>query len=258
MPQGKQEQPGQPDGGSKPADPKHEIAAAIDAFTKRYEAAQQGRPEHDSETLRWTKRAAFGVGIYTVITLGIAIIALCQLHTSRDTEIRQLRAYLIVTDFGVFCPDCGDTALTPNARADIKNSLRSRIENNGQTPALQVIGITNWWPIAGKNGVLASDFAFPDHKRTGFVSKSDIGRDKHKDSAEELDDQAIATFKQAVAGDTTLFLYGHADYCDIFGHPHSTAYCFRYVPNAGLHLPICDRFNGEIEPRGKCENLARP
>jgi hypothetical protein len=108
--------------------------------------------------------------------------------------------------------------------------------------------------VLGKNGQLPKDFAFPDHNRTGFVSKSDIGRDQHKDSAEEFDVAAIATFKDAVAGNTTLFLYGHVDYCDIFREPHTTAYCFMYIPNAGLHLPLCDRYNGEIAPKGTCQN----
>lgn len=200
------------------------------------------------------------IGILLLFTLIATSVAACytrrQWITAEDNEKRSLRAYIIVTDFGVFCPDCGETVLTPNARSDIRNSIRSRIENSGQTPASEVVGITNWWPgdTSGHITDLPQDFAFPDHVRTGFVSKSDIGRDKHKDTAEEMDIAAVATFKNAAAGNTALFLYGHVDYCDIFGEAHTTAFCFKYVPNAGVNLPLCDRYNGEIAPKSTCEN----
>jgi hypothetical protein len=161
---------------------------------------------------------------------------------------------MIVSDFGVFCHDCGDNTLTATALPEIKNSIRYRIENSGQTPASDVTTITNWWPEPGKGATLPRGFGFPDHKQisSGFISKSDIGRDKHKDSAGEIEAKDIPTFKDAVDGRTTLFLYGHVDYCDIFKVPRSTAYCFVYVPNGGLHLPLCESFNGEIPPRHEC------
>ena len=43
-----------------------------------------------------------------------------QVAVAKDTEQRQLRAYVLIGDFGVFCQDCGDTALTPNALPQIK------------------------------------------------------------------------------------------------------------------------------------------
>jgi len=163
-----------------------------------------------------------------------------------------LRAYLIVTDLGVFCPDCGDNTLTTDILPHLKNSIRSRVENNGQTPAYDVTGATDWGYEPGKDAKLPSDFAFPDHARIGLVSKSDLGRDKHKDGAGEILAKDIPYFKAVVDGTASIFIYGHFNYCDIFGEPHTTAYCFVYVPNGGLHLPLCDRFNGEISPKGHC------
>lgn len=211
---------------------------------------------------RWHKNPSNWIQLFTLLSVAIyTLFTYCilqnsqeQVSVSRDNEQRSLRAYVVLTDFGIFCPDCGDTLLAPNGRPDIRNSIRTRMENNGQTPASEVVGITNWWQESGKNAKLPPRFAFPDHERHGFISKSDIGRDKHKDSAEEMDADAIATFKDAATGNSTLFLYGHIDYCDIFGEPHTTAYCFIYVPNGGLNLPLCDRYNGEIAPKGKCND----
>jgi hypothetical protein len=188
-----------------------------------------------------------------IAAIAATLLGSYQGWVARDTEKRQLRAYMVLTDLGVFCPDCGDKSLVTDILPNIKNSMRTRLENNGQTPAREVNGITNWWSIQGNGASLPADFAFPDHARTGFVSNSEIGKDKHKDSAEEFDQSAIATFKDAVDGRITLFIYGHVDYCDIFREPHSAAYCFVYVQNGGLHLPLCDRYNGEIVPKSKCQ-----
>jgi hypothetical protein len=178
-----------------------------------------------------------------------------QVGIAGDTEYRQLRAYVVLTDLGVFCPDCGDSTLTTDVLPQMKNTIRCRIENNGQTPAYDVTAATDWVYVPEKNATLSSDFAFPDHKRTGLVSKSDLGRDKHKDGGGEIDAKDILLFKNAVDGNATIFIYGHVDYCDIFNKPHSTAYCFLYVPHGGLHLPLCDRFNGEIDARGTCDSV---
>jgi len=36
-----------------------------------------------------------------------------------------------------------------------------------------------------------------------------------------------------------------------------TAYCFEYERGLGHNLPKCDRFNGEIAPRGVCSGEHR-
>ena len=69
-----------------------------------------------------------------------------QWETAADQERKSLRAYIIISDFGVFCPDCGDRTLTSASPVTYVNSIRSRFENNGLTPATKVAGITNLWP----------------------------------------------------------------------------------------------------------------
>ena len=170
----------------------------------------------------------------------------------RDAEMRSLRAYLILAELGVVCPDCGDTALTPNALAPIENSILLRIENSGQTPARGVVGVINLHSEPEKAAKLPTNFAFPDDKKHSFVSKSEIGKDKHRDAIVALGADDLTAFKDAAADRTTLFLYGHIDYCDIFPQPYTTAYCFKYVLNGGLNLPLCETHNGEIIRRRSC------
>jgi hypothetical protein len=189
-------------------------------------------------------------------TLVATSIAACytkkQWETAADQEQKSLRAYIIISDFGVFCPDCGDKTLTSASPVTYANSIRSRFENNGLTPATKVAGITNLWPVRGINSKLPSDFAFPDHEQNGFVSVSDIGKDKHKEAVEEIGPRELSMFRDAIASKTTLYIYGHIDYCDVFDQPHSTAFCIIYMKDAGTALPLCDRYNGEIHPNHSC------
>jgi hypothetical protein len=187
-----------------------------------------------------------------LVACAAGAISWYQVTTMRDTEQRGLRAYLVIQQFGVFCSDCGDTAALPDILTRVKNSIWLRIENVGQTPAREVVGSINIHSEPGKEGRLAANFAFQDLKKARFISKSDIGKDKYKDAIVELPGEELAAFKDAAAERTTVFVYGHIDYCDVFGAPHSTAYCFKYVPNAGLNLPICEVYNGEALPRGRC------
>jgi hypothetical protein len=146
MAQGYNDQPDESDGGGKPAGPNHEIVAAINALGKKYEAAQKGRPEHDRQTLKWAKRAGIGVGIYTLLTLGIAVVALCQLQTSRDSEQRQLRAYV-----GVVHPNGPliDHATPPGIPLVVFD-----IKNFGQTPA---------YKMTYRSAIAVGPYPFPDH-----------------------------------------------------------------------------------------------
>jgi hypothetical protein len=43
----------------------------------------------------------------------------------------------------------------------------------------------------------------------------------------KIDTKAL---KDAQEGKITLFFYGHVDYEDVFKHPHSTLFCFEYMP----------------------------
>src|SRR5580658_1479185 len=89
----------QKDGGAK-GDNAHQTAGVADliqefrSFLTKYDAALDENRNHNHGVFTWTRRAAIGVFLYTALTLGIVVIALCQFHISRDTEQRQLRAYI--------------------------------------------------------------------------------------------------------------------------------------------------------------------
>ena len=169
-----------------------------------------------------------------------------QIGVAKDTEKRQLRAYIVITDFSVVCPDCGDD--TGGPPWPFRNTVRYKVENSGQTPAYHVRNTSYWITVdeVGPYAVIADDFAYEDVNlvEDKFYGEIDVGRDKNRDSGGEIKAEAIPIFKSAVNKEKSLFIYGHVDYCDIFNEPHSTAFCYRYMPNSDNGHLSCRHFKG--------------
>lgn len=133
-----------------------------------------------------------------------AIFAWQSASTARDTEERQLRAYLVLSDFFVVCAECGDTPEPGYPR----EYTHGRILNSGETPAYQVRGVTSWIGYSGtekSDRLMPADFDFRDHQPTGLVSATDIGRDQHKDVSGEIGADEVPTFRMAAQGGSTLY-----------------------------------------------------
>ena len=93
------------------------------SFVAEYKAAHDKNQDHSEIIHAWTRRAAIGVFIYTALTLGISVIALCQLSTSRDSEQRRLRAYVMSTQATVVI----DNANNIKATVIIKNFVSAQV-----------------------------------------------------------------------------------------------------------------------------------
>jgi hypothetical protein len=188
-----------------------------------------------------------------VVSTGAASFSGIQAWIARDTEQRQLRAYLELSGIEVVCPDCPNTEPVRPTPFPGRNLVHIRFENSGQTPAQTIRYKINWAVIPSKDAPLPPNFDFADYSsnNSGFVSTSELARDQHRDGAGSIDHD-IDRFRLATSGASTIYLHGHIDYCDVFGEPRATAFCFLYVPNVGEKLPLCDRRNGEIQAHHQC------
>jgi hypothetical protein len=215
-------------------------------------AANDASPRN--ERRHWLEYAAVAMaGAAFVVSCFAAAFSGWQAWIARDAEERQLRAYLELTDIEVVCPDCATIGPVTPMPYPSQNFVHIRFENSGQTPARAIRYKINWWVIPSKDAPLPENFDYSDYSPNApaLVSTSELARDKHRDGggAIELD---IDRFRTATKGTSTIYLYGHLDYCDVFGKPRETAFCFLYVPNVGEKLPICDRYNGEIKAHHEC------
>jgi len=103
-----------------------DISDAINAFGKKYETAQEGRPEHDREILKWTKGAGIGVCFYTLLTFALTTLAFCQLQETKHSLVADTRAW--VGPYEVSIDAFGPQSKTTN--------LVLKYKNAGKEPAL--------------------------------------------------------------------------------------------------------------------------
>ena len=140
------------------------------------------------------------------------LIAFAQFSLARQTSNRQLRAYVgTVPVLGSLEPD----------------TIEIKADNQGQTPAYKVVSHLNWqWQPFGKS--LPSNFKYPDYNTDGpSPSVAVIQSKDFKIMTVPFDKNQIARVRNK---ETSLFLYGHVDYEDVFGGTHSTHFAYEYHP----------------------------
>jgi hypothetical protein len=157
------------------------------------------------------------VGSYTVFTF-------CLLLTSRDTEQRQLRAYVLVSESEVTLTD-------PET-----SRIRVQIKNYGLTPAYEGFG----WNciIVGRYSKTAKSIdvetIFPVPPDEGIGPKIIIAPQEQKDAVfvSTFCDDGITKVRRisqdeinrVKAGNAAVYMYGQFHYTDVFKQPHFLNY----------------------------------
>jgi hypothetical protein len=210
----------------------HRITLAVEGLCENYEAARSDRTKHDGKTLFWGRIAGIGIGIYTLLTVGIVCASIYLAQQARlgteaarhsvaiaeDTERRLLRAYVLVEDSKL--NKFGGTE-APEADVIIKNF--------GRTPAS---AMTVWVGVKG-----ADDFtmvSFPRRPTDLPIARMAFGPggEMHWPApfSRALNQAEIDSIKQAKGA---LFVYGEIRYRDAFDCSHFTKFRLIYGGNAG-------------------------
>jgi hypothetical protein len=210
----------------------HRITLAVEALCENYEAARSDRAKHDGKTLFWGRIAGIGIGLYTLLTVGIvcASIYLAQqaklgteaaLHSAaiaEASERRQLRAYVFIED-----SELRKFGSTEAPEGDVI------IKNYGRTPAS---AMTVWVAVKG-----ADDFtkvSFPRAPADLPITRMAFGPggEMHWPApfSRALNQAEIDSIKQ---GKGALFIYGEIRYRDAFDCSHFTKFRLIYGGNAG-------------------------
>lgn len=203
----------------------HAVVLAINAFEAKYDAANNCQSEHNAEVFLWTKRATRGVWVYTGLTIVIAVAAAVQICISRDTEHRQLRAYILKSDTSIV--------------VDFPNTLDLRFitKNFGLTPAYKVIGwscIIVGYFSKEAGGAMRLETKFPgpafDEKsgQPTIIGPQDTRTilfptfcDGPAPGVRPITPDEVARIK---AGHAAVYVYGEQRYFDAFGDRHFTKY----------------------------------
>ena len=175
-----------------------------------------------------------GVSIYTLLTVGTVIAAICSAVIGRDTEQRQLRAYILPTQATIGITNANEVKAT------------AIIKNFGQTPAYHF----RFWAC-----LAVRDFVVKDNTPVDSTDLQEWWKDISKLPQSTVPQQDIAHIRAVFSCDNkqyiprvltvsekngiddsskAIYLYGNIFYDDIFGYPHETH--FRRFTNAQFGL----------------------
>jgi hypothetical protein len=212
----------------QPSDNQEDSGASLQAYSHRWDSEQHQHYRH--ERRYWciivivTSLAAVGAAASAIFTWG-------TLQTARDTETRQLRAYLDLRPGVLTCTECnGPLSSTPEKAAPgiaPKNYVKFFAKNGGITPAYNVTLKICWW----RNEV---NKRLPD----GFNYTCSIEPDDWSANStifggtEGVFLSAVAPSDVVLARNhqITLYAYGQIEYDDGFGHSKITPLCKFYDP----------------------------
>jgi hypothetical protein len=215
-------------GDHQPPDNQEESRPAMPADAHRWHPEQS--QHHRQERRYWcviivvTTLAACGAIASALFTWG-------ALQTARDTETRQLRAYLDLRPGVLTCTECNgpvsDVRVKAIAGTTPKNYVKVFTKNGGVTPAYNAIIKICWWRNES-NKALPADFnyvcAAPVDEWT--ASTTIFGTTE----ATFLSPVAPADVVSARNRQIGLYMYGQVEYLDAFGADRSTPICQFYNP----------------------------
>lgn len=149
----------------------------------------------------------------------------------RENAKRELRAYVNAIDAAMSCPS---VALTPLPQGS-RDQLSIMFINTGNTPARKVLVHANWTSVKGYRSELPKDFAYTDVRReTSFPSVFSIAHNIPF-QIDATDIINLVDVARAQRREVTVYIYGHADYVDVFDDPHVCTFCYEFMPDQPSH-----------------------
>jgi hypothetical protein len=189
--------------------------------------------EEQNNTNWWIVRltiAAVGVGVLQLVAFIVqAGVLLKTITAMRENAKQDLRAYVDAINVSMVCPtlDIPNYVAGPGMQHD---ALFVTFLNTGKTPARKVLVHASCVTIEGYRTELPGDFSYPDvPKAKSIPSVSSIipNTPTRTDGFETID---LVGVKRARKREATVYIYGHADYFDVFGDPHITPFCYEFMP----------------------------
>lgn len=139
---------------------------------------------------------------------------------AEKTAEKQLRAYVMVTPMEPHCVTHFDTSHTVELALDVRNV--------GQTPAYELTTYS-WMDI--QPYPLPNDFRFSGPSSNSPTSKTTLPPGqmvRNTTGSARAPDQGV--IDAVLRGELTIFVWGHTDYKDAFGHQRKTNFCFFASP----------------------------
>jgi hypothetical protein len=186
-----------------------------------------------------------GIGLYTLITAGIAGISWYQAQIFKETEIRQLRAYVSLDIMTIQC--CRKRNDPPTVKQD---NIGMPLTNDGQTPAYYLYSFLSRLILTPEeifpNGFqCVSEKPILEKERFGGI----INPKKNFISYFEVDGSLANEIQDAKEKNSWMIFWGIAYYNDIFKDTYAQNFCYQYENPATpeTEIGLCPTGNKEEE-----------
>jgi hypothetical protein len=206
------------------------------------------------------KKHPLDIANFFVLCLGFAAAAVAawythdQVQVSRDTEERQLRAYVGLDTASLDLKGGGLVVPNPEAgeaaRAQFTNDyFLPTFKNSGLTPArdLRLTGQL----VFSSTGLPANlRFSGPDESvNPNFVSRATLSAGQSGSAKAQLTVGNDALIRRSMLNGTNIFFYGSLTYTDVFGRHWKDRFCLMLDASdtTGNAFIPCDRYNDEIQ-----------
>jgi hypothetical protein len=195
--------------------------------------SEDAKPKSTEKQYSSDKRKHTWLEKFAVFFAGLAFVAaLWQEWVARDTEKRQLRAYVSIKAVGemTFVP-----GVVPHSDLMIKNF--------GSTPAIKVKQRSTIekmsYPLLGNLHMADTPTLDGDSTLTIFPTEEfpATTRSKIPFTKDEID-----AISNGVDSGHRFYIFANLTYIDIFGKPHWTHFCGMYGP-ASPKITYCDQYN---------------
>jgi hypothetical protein len=205
----------------------------IHSYFTHYKRNRSETRHHRNPNIVWSRRTFWVVFFYTAVTFALLVVNWQIAGTAKDTEERQLRAYVFPDEVQIHDADA-DTSKTSTRAPNVEITIK----NTGITPAYQVINIIGAairsFPyhfgnirISPGPGIMqtASVFFLPNGGQSQAFANVDGA----------LFPLTVEQKRTLAEGSAAIYLYGYIGYFDAFGIMRCTRYNFYAGGDAGFH-----------------------
>jgi hypothetical protein len=240
-----------------PSSPRLEIAPAA-VPPPRWKFWQRWKDFHKI-TAYATLLLASGTFVLAVFSLLQWIASAALVATARETEERQLQAYVGITGrVSLRCLSCDAATyapFSPTPKHALDNSISFDVKNSGQTPAYKLAIKIAYFPVPSGQGLpknFAYEFVPPTETEIvgsfapGITNPTATVNPGEKFPVEvALPSATIAQMRKTQHHETTLYYFGSITYNVIFRKTVIIPFCLQYLPDnaEGLQFANCEEHN---------------
>lgn len=198
-----------------------------------YERNRHEHYYHRNPNMVWSIRTFWAIFIYTGVTFVLLVVSYCSLNIAKDTERRQLRAYIFPDQVMIYNVD-GDVTRT----AKEPPKLEVVIKNTGITPGYAITNLVAGVILSFPTITSPADIPMSENKyRNRSVSTLPAGgvEISYSDIVGAEIPLTAAQKKSLNDGEKAIYLFGEIIYRDAFDIVRCTRYVFYVGGDAGFN-----------------------